>query len=298
MLYRIAVPGVDLMPFIVDRNTGKMTLSKPSLSQRFLYRTLLGRCILKLLIQPFISRLTGAYMNTRVSKLHIKHFAKKNHISLEEYELDAVKCFNDFFIRKIKPGKRKIEEEASILISPCDAKLSAYKIDHTSIYKIKDSYYSVYDLIENEDLAKKYEGGYCLVFRLGVSDYHRYCYFDDGHQEKNISLPGVFHTVHPISLEKYNFFKKNHRIYTLLHTLNFGDVVQVEVGAMMVGKIVNHKENNTFVRGEEKGYFKFGGSTIVLLFENHIQLDEDIVRQSEEGNEVMVHFGERIGCAL
>ncbi|MDE6656487.1 MAG: phosphatidylserine decarboxylase, partial [Anaeroplasmataceae bacterium] len=133
-------------------------------------------------------------MNSRISKIHIKHFAKKNHILLEDYALEEVHSFNDFFVRKIKDGKRKIDFDSNIFISPCDSKLSVYKIEENSIFNIKDAYYKVSDLIENEDLALEYKNGYCLVFRLGVSDYHRYCYIDDGTQEKNISIPGVFHT--------------------------------------------------------------------------------------------------------
>lgn len=283
------------MPLVVYRHTQEITESKPSLSQRLLYRTFIGRLFLKLFIRPFISKISGAYMNTRISKIHIKHFAKKNHIDLEDYSLDDIHSFNDFFIRKIKDGKRKIERDSNAFISPCDSKLSVYKIEENSIFNIKDAYYKISDLLENEALAKEYNNGYCLVFRLGVSDYHRYCYIDDGVQEKNISISGVFHTVHPISLEKYNFFKKNHRIYTILHTLNFGDIIQVEVGAMMVGKIQNHQENNSFKRGEEKGFFKFGGSTIVLLVKDIINIDEDILTQSRLGNEITVLYGERIG---
>lgn len=189
-------------------------------------------------------------------------------------------------------------QDSDILISPCDSKLSVFKLDKAydeTIFVIKGAYYTLSDLLNYSPLAKQYENGYCLIFRLGVTDYHRYGYIDEGNQEKNISVPGVFHTVHPISLEKYNFFKRNHRSYTVLHTKNFKDVVQVEVGAMMVGRIKNHFEDHSFTKGEEKGYFMFGGSTIILLIQDIVTIDEDILMQSQKNNEITVRYGERIG---
>ncbi|MCI9182697.1 MAG: phosphatidylserine decarboxylase [Acholeplasmatales bacterium] len=286
------------MQRIIERHTGKEIEDCPSIGQRFLYRSILGRCILKILICPFVTKLSGAYMNSRMSRIHIKRFIKKNHICMEDYPQKKYKSFNDFFTRKILADRRPIVQDSDILISPCDSKLSVFKLDKAydeTIFVIKGAYYTLSDLLNYSPLAKQYENGYCLIFRLGVTDYHRYGYIDEGNQEKNISVPGVFHTVHPISLEKYNFFKRNHRSYTVLHTKNFKDVVQVEVGAMMVGRIKNHFEDHSFTKGEEKGYFMFGGSTIILLIQDIVTIDEDILMQSQKNNEITVRYGERIG---
>ena len=133
-----------------------------------------------------------------------------------------------------------------------------------------------------------------MIFRLCVDDYHRYSYFDSGKQEGNHHINGVLHTVRPIALSEEKVFSQNDREWTILHTDNFGDVTQIEVGAMMVGKIVNHRCCNSFIRGEEKGYFKFGGSTIVLLI-NNIKIDDDILENSSSGIETIVKLGEKIG---
>ena len=147
-------------------------------------------------------------------------------------------------------------------------------------------------------LANRFCGGYCLIFRLEVDDYHRYCYIDNGTKTDNTFIAGELHTVNPVALERYNIYKRNSREYTVLHTENFGDVVQVEVGAMMVGRIVNHHGEGGFCRGEEKGKFEFGGSTIVMLFgKDTICPDEDILRNSAEGIETVVKYGEKIGKA-
>lgn len=266
--------------------------------QKFLYRNFLGRLILKLLIRPWVSKLGGSYMNRKCSKGMIKKFVKKNNIDLSQYDMTNIKCYNDFFTRKIIDGARNINMESNKLISPCDSKLQAFKINEESIFNIKDSYYKVEDLIQNKELAKEYINGYCLIFRLTVDDYHRYCYVDNGTKTENTYIKGVFHTVNPIALERYNFYKRNAREYTILETKNFGKIVQVEVGALMVGKINNHHQEYAFSKGEEKGMFLFGGSTIVLLVKENIKIDEDILFNTSNNDETVVRYGEAIGTKI
>ena len=266
--------------------------------QKFLYRNFIGRLILKLLIRPCVSKLGGVYMNRKCSKGMIKKFVKKNNIDLSQYDMTNIKCYNDFFTRKIIDGARNINMESNKLISPCDSKLQAFKINEESIFNIKDSYYKVEDLIQNKELAKEYINGYCLIFRLTVDDYHRYCYVDNGTKTKNTPIKGVLHTVNPIALERYNFYKTNSREYCILETENFGKIIQVEVGALMVGKISNHHQEYTFTKGEEKGMFLFGGSTIVLLVKENIKIDEDILFNTSNNDETVVRYGEAIGTKI
>jgi phosphatidylserine decarboxylase len=266
--------------------------------QKFLYRNFIGRLILKLLIRPCVSKLGGFYMNRKCSKGMIKKFVKKNNIDLSQYDMTNIKCYNDFFTRKIIDGARNINMESNKLISPCDSKLQAFKINEESIFNIKDSYYKVEDLIQNKELAKEYINGYCLIFRLTVDDYHRYCYVDNGTKTKNTPIKGVLHTVNPIALERYNFYKTNSREYCIFETENFGKIIQVEVGALMVGKISNHHQEYTFTKGEEKGMFLFGGSTIVLLVKENIKIDEDILFNTSNNDETVVRYGEAIGTKI
>lgn len=158
--------------------------------------------------------------------------------------------------------------------------------------------YRISDLLKNDFIARRYDGGYCFIYRLEVDDYHRYCYIDDGTKTDNIFIKGELHTVNPIALKKYNVYKRNSREYTILHTDNFGDVVHMEVGALCVGKICNHHNEYYFSKGEEKGMFQFGGSTIVQIFEkNKIIPDKDIIINSKNGFETIVHYGEKTGTA-
>lgn len=283
---------------IKDRN-GRIIESDSSQDKAldFLYNTISGRLLLKILTAPIISRIAGIFMDSPLSVPIIKPFIRKSNINLSEYHKKKYTSFNDFFTRKIRPELRPIDMSAESLVSPCDSKLTVYKINNKSIFRIKNSYYRISDLLRNDFIAKRYKGGYCMIFRLCVDDYHRYCYIDNGTKTENVHINGELHTVNPIALEKYNIYKRNSREYTILHTENFGDVVYVEVGAMLVGRIKNHHlHTHTVVKGAEKGMFEYGGSTVVLLFEkNTVSVDSDILADSAKGFETVVRYGEKIG---
>jgi len=119
----------------------------------------------------------------------------------------------------------------------------------------------------------------------------------DGRKSANVTLPGVFHTVNPAANDVYPIYKENAREYTLLKTKQFGTILMMEVGAMMVGKITNlHKNPATVKKGQEKGNFEFGGSTIILLIQpGKVRIDYDLIENTEEGYETIVKMGERIG---
>lgn len=265
----------------------------------YLYNTKTGRTILKIITKRSVSKATGKILNSKVSRLGIKKFVKKNNINVEEYEDRKYLSYNDFFTRRLKPGKRMVCMAKSALICPCDGRLSVYEIKDDSVFFIKESVYTIADLLEDKALADEYVGGTCLIFRLSVDDYHRYCYFDWCRKSENKFINGVLHTVNPIVLDKYNVYKKNCREYTVMETENFGKAVQIEVGAMLVGKIKNLHGVGEFSRGTEKGMFEFGGSTIVLLLKKGVcEIDSDIILNSSENVETIVKMGERIGVSL
>lgn len=265
----------------------------------FLYNTIVGRCILKVMTQPVISKVVGFFMNTKASTIIINKFVKKNNINMAEFVKTKYSSYNDFFTRKILPNKRIIDNNKLSFISPCDAKLTAYTISSDSSFNIKGSKYTVSNLIQNDSKAKEFIGGNILIFRLSVDDYHRYCYIDNGTKTKNTYIKGILHTVQPIALNNYEVYKTNCREYTIMQTENFGEIIQIEVGAMMVGKIKNLHEEYTFKKGEEKGFFEFGGSTIcVLVKKDVIDLDEEIITNTLNEYETKVKYGERIGVKI
>ena len=169
-------------------------------------------------------------------------------------------------------------------------------IDDDLVLNIKGVKYTVSSLLRNDELAEEFKGGWAIVLRLTADDYHHYCYPDDGHKTDNCFIPGVLHTVSPTATERIRVFRENQREYTILDSLHFGRIVQMEIGAMCVGRIVNLHGARAVKRGTEKGRFEFGGSTIVLLLKKEcFTPDEDLIANSAEGIETVVKLGERIG---
>lgn len=264
----------------------------------FLYNNPMGKVVLKLLCRRFISNIGKAYMSSRFSKGRIKKLIAQHSIDMSQYEDKEFKSFNEFFIRKALPGKRVVDMSKDALVSPADSKLTVYDITNEGKYNIKGCEYSITQLLGDADLATEFMGGKCLVFRLSVDNYHRYCFTDKGKILSNRFIPGILHTVNPLALEKHDVYGKNCRELTLLDTENFGKVAYIEVGAMMVGRINNHKVE-TFEKGDEKGYFSFGGSTIVMLYKKDIiNLDSDIAENSKTEIETALLYGEKIGNKL
>lgn len=282
------------MLYMIKDREDNLDYDKEGKLVNFLYGNVIGRFIIKFLSLPFISKLIGLFLSSRFSKLFIKPFIKKNNIDMSIYEDVKYKSFNSFFIRK----KKQIDfiKDKNVFISPCDAKLTIYDVNEYSCFEIKNSFYSVRDLLNEDEIYKDYIDGKALVFRLCKDDYHRYHYVDDGSQGNNYFVKGVLNTVRPIAYRKCKVFKRNSREYTTLHTKNFGDIVEVEVGATLVGKIKNKHDNYEFKKGEEKGMFLFGGSTIVLLIKKDvIDIDKDILNNSVRNIETRVKCGEKIG---
>jgi len=263
---------------------------------RFLYRTSFGRCVLAFLRSRTVSKLCGVFMDSSLSKGLIPSFVKNNGINLDEYYSDSFRCFNDCFTRKIRDGLRPFDMSEDAVVSPCDGLVSAYRITDKTVIPVKMSRYSVESLLQSTELAEKYRDGVCVVFRLCVNHYHRYAYLDSGKKGENHFISGTLHTVRPIALREYPVFTENCREYTVMETEHLGDVTQIEVGAMLVGKIANLHGKHEFARGEEKGMFLYGGSTVMVLFENNrVNIDKDFFDATSNGAEIPVKMGERIG---
>lgn len=278
---------------IYDRVAGKYIEEKEygESSLKFLYDTVVGRILLKIFFcRKIYSELNAAYMRSRLSVRKIRPFIEKYGIDMSLCGQKSFGSFDDFFTRKCG---YKTDRSPDELIAPCCGRLSAYAINEELSLKIKGSIYSLAELVGDFDVSG-YRGGICLVYRLAVEDCHRYVFCDEGEIIGTKEIKGVLHTVRPVS-ERFRVFAHNHRFCTLLRTKRFGDVMQIEVGALQVGKIVNH-DVKSFSRMDEKGFFRFGGSTVIQLFQkNIVSIDGDIKKLSESGVEVLVKTGERVG---
>lgn len=265
---------------------------------QFLYNTVFGRIILKFLVCKPVSTFVGLLLSTKFSKFFIKPYVKKNKINFNGIYIpqNGFQSFNDFFSRtKIKTDFSKGDK---ILYSPCDAFLTIQKIDGNTFFSVKNSSYTINDLLQDEQTAKQFKDGTALIFRLTPNHYHRYCFAADGTVVTTQKLPGILHCVRPIALRQFPVFAQNAREYCVINTNNFGTILQMEVGALFVGKICNAKYlNNECVKGgTEKGFFQFGGSTIILLLQKgKAKINDEILnRTKNEHGEVSVKYGENL----
>lgn len=260
-----------------------------------LYNTQGGRFLLwGIAARPWFSEAIAHYHRSTKSHKDIVPFIKKYEIKeCPKHAREKYKTFNDFFIRE---KKIKVDTQKNALIAPADSKMRYFTITDDLRMIVKSSNYSVADILGSTVDAQAFKGGTYIIFRLSVDDYHRYHFIDNGRVRGKYRINGELHTVRPIS-EQYNVYARNTREITMMDTENFGQVAQIDVGALLVGKIVNYNVES-FTKGQEKGYFEFGGSTIVMLFNKEIQFDEDIIAANKQGYEIKVSAGERIGLCL
>ena len=283
-----------------SRNYETIDISnKDNLGVKFLYKSVPGRMFLRILVRPAMSRPFGRLMERRVSASFVPRFVKRNKINMKEYKEVKYRSFNDFFIREVKEEFRPFSEDVNEVVAPCDGKLTAYPITADSAFHIKKSIYDMNSILQDKKLAEEFMGGICCIFRLTPDDYHRYCFIDDGEIISYKKINGVLHTVRPISSDRYNVYAQNSREYAVLQTKNYGKIIQMEVGALFVGRISNTATSGEFKRGDEKGMFEFGGSTVVMLFQkDKVKIDDVIYANTEQNKETIVKMGYKIGTKL
>lgn len=278
---------------IYNRETKQIEIEKEYQKNllNFLYKTFVGRILLKFIFaRPWFSKLRAIYMKSSISKKDIVPFIKKNNLTTIEYGSNF-KNFNDFFIRK---RNIKNNSKTNELVAIADSKLSVYKITNDLKLNIKNSCYTIDEILGTKGYSDYYKDGYCLIFRLSVDDYHRYNFIDDGTYINQYFLQGELHTIRPIS-SKYKVFSRNSRVINILNTKNMGKIIQIEVGAMLVGHIKNKENILSFNKLEEKGYFEYGGSTIIVLLNKNIKFEKDILEYNKKDIEVKLKIGDKIG---
>lgn len=279
------------------KDTTQRPVSENGRAIRFFYGSTFGRFCLWFVRRRIFSKVVGLYLSSPFSKRMIPGFIKKNRIDMQDYEPVKYRSFNQFFSRKIKEGARPADPDEDVLLSPCDAYVQAYPITDGLVLPIKQSHYSIASLLKDPELAKCYRDGICLVFRLTVKHYHRYSYPCTGKQSACRFLRGTLHTIRPIALEQTPVYVQNCREYCTIESEKFGTVTQMEIGALLVGKIKNHyRKPRNVTRGEEKGMFRFGGSSIVLLLEkDRVKLDPTLFPPTLPPTEIPVFMNESLG---
>lgn len=286
----------------IERKTGEVKIEKVmgEGALKFLYYNPLGSLFLNAIIKrKFLSSYYGKKMNSVASKKKIANFVKEMGIDMSDYarDIDEYVSFNDFFYRELKQGARKIADEETVLASPADGKILAYRdLKEKDKFFIKGSDFTLEEFFMDRELAKKYEGGTFVIVRLAPADYHRFHFPADGKIGETKKIEGYYYSVSTHAIKKnFRIFCENKREFSILSTERFGDIAMVDVGATMVGSIVQTYIPNSYVKkGDEKGYFLFGGSTCIMLFEkDKVEIDEDIIRNTQNRIETRIYMGEK-----
>ena len=271
-----------------DKKEYKEVTQYGSDTLKFLYGNAFGRILLRLAISRLPSIIYGKVKSSKRSAKKVPEFIASHNIDMTLFEEREYVSFTDFFTRKFKDGVRPVGDG---LISPADSKLLVYPADEETRIEVKGREYFLSEITgRNMD---EYKGGLVLVFRLCIDDCHRYCFPADGNVTEQYDIKGKLHTVSPLS-SAYKIYKENTRKVSFLDTDEFGKVCFIEVGAILVGKIVDLGKKD-FRKGEEKGYFEPGGSTVIVILPEGVKVDDDIMEESKRGIETEVKYGERIG---
>ncbi|RDB20431.1 Phosphatidylserine decarboxylase proenzyme 3, partial [Hypsizygus marmoreus] len=239
------------------------------------------------------------------SALDIPTFIEFHGLNVDEIldPLDSFKTFNEFFYRKLKPTARPIEkpDDPYRLVSAADCRLMTFAtVDDATRLWIKGREFTVARLLGEayKDHAERYTGGALAIFRLAPQDYHRYHSPVEGRIGPMTVISGEYYTVNPQAIRSsLDVYGENVRKIVPIDSPHFGRVMAVCVGAMMVGSIKTTVQEGEYVlRGQEFGYFAFGGSTIVLLFERGaVEWDEDLLINGRASLETLVRVGMGIG---
>jgi len=287
----------------VDRATGQIKTEQVEAGGwlYWLYNNPVGELSLNAVVKrKFASEWYGKKMNKPGSASKIAPFVKKYHIDLNDFQKKDYNSFNDFFIRKLKPGARKIDTNQNVVISPGDGKILAYENVENQDFIVKGYRMNLRSFLRNDSLAKIYSDGSLILLRLCPYDYHRFHYPVSGTLSPVVRIKGDYYSVNPIALQQdIRIFCENKREYQMISSKKFGHVLMAEIGATFVGSIVQTHRGDTAVKGGEAGYFKFGGSSVILLFQKgKISIDTDLLENTRHHLETQVKMGEPVGKAL
>ncbi len=261
-----------------------------------LFLRLTARC-------AFFSRLYGRMQKSSLSRHKVLPFIQKFQVDETEFlePSSSFASFNDFFIRKLKPAARPIALGKDVAVLPADGRYLVYpNLAEIDGFLVKNQRFCLEKLLRSKELAEKYAHGSMVIARLCPTDYHRFHFPADGLPEVAQEIEGPLFSVNPLALKKnIHIMSENKRMITPLHTEQFGTILFIEVGATYVGTIhQTFTPHKACAKGDEKGYFSFGGSSLILLFEpSRIQFDQDLLDASHQKIEIRGLMGQSLGRA-
>eukprot|EP00727_Mastigamoeba_balamuthi_P007746 m51a1_g3592 putative phosphatidylserine decarboxylase (566) ;mRNA; f:1165344-1167984 len=299
---------------VVDRKTGQILVEKIppyiKIAMRLMYSNWGGRHAVSMAeVKKVLGHLTkkqGKKYDNPASAKEIPQFVRYHRLDTQEClrKVDEFKTFNEFFYRELKPGMRPVDapKDDSVAVSPADCRMSAFaSVDESKQIWVKGETFSLKTLFGDDALAAEFNDGSFVIARLSPQDYHRFHSPVSGVVGPIKEIEGTYYTVNPIAVNgKIDVYGENRRMVTTIETQQFGRVVFVAVGATMVGSIrFTARPGQSIKKGDELGYFAFGGSTDLLFFKKgRIELDSDLLENSAKPIETYVRVGFSIGKAV
>jgi phosphatidylserine decarboxylase len=297
---------------VIDRKTGKK--EKEKIMGHSMIMFLYGSSFLSKCLAPslrflfchchFVSNLYGFYQKTKFSKKNIIPFIDNYKVDQKEFEdpISSFASFNDFFIRKLKKKSRPIDPAAHHAVCPADGRYLCFQnLNQIKNFWIKGKKFQLSTFLNDSSLEKLFKEGSMVIARLCPSDYHRYHFPVSGIAGDTKLINGALFSVNPIALYKnFLILQENKRSITLIESEHFGTVAYIEIGATNVGSIhQTFKPHSNVFKGDEKGYFSFGGSCVVILFQKgKVELDHDLCENTLKGFETKCLMGQSLGSTL
>jgi phosphatidylserine decarboxylase len=291
-------PKKTSLPIVYYQNETLVSEINPSQGiLQFLYHNPIGKILRRIARRRWISSLVGAYYNSSASKHKIEPFIKLYNINMDEYEKPAndYTSFNDFFIRKLKPNTRQIDQGLTSIISPADSKVLVIPdISVDTPFLIKQQPFNLAQFLKDPALAAQYTHGTMMIFRLAPYDYHHFHFPVNCTPSASYRIKGLFESVNPIAFQStIQPLLENERHLIMLKTEIYDTIAMVLVGALIVGKIIEtYAPHKAYKKGDLAGHFAFGGSTVVLLFkQNTVKPAQNLIQHSLQGIETAVKMG-------
>lgn len=293
------------IPYL-DRSTGRLRTESVYAGGflRWLYNTLTGRLASYLLFSHTVaSRLYGFWTTLPQSRRQIAGLVKSGAVAGDDLPApaDGYASFNDFFTRRIDLSRRPMPTDESVCIAPVDGKVLAYSgIAADETFQIKSHSFNLATFLTDPDLVRRFDGGSMIICRLSLGDYHHFHFPDGGWPGKSREIAGRLHAGGPYAEGRLlPYYARNRRALTPFLADHYGLMLIAEVGALTVGSIVQHYRPGSRVRrGDTKGHFELGGSTVVLLFQaGAIRIDNDLLTNTASGLETRVRMGDSLGRA-
>lgn len=296
----------------IDRQTGQRLQEQVygAAALRLLYgrslaSTFFGTPLAFLLSRmPWFSSFYGWFQNLPCSKKKVIPFIKTFGVDPSEFAAhpSTFTSFNDFFTRHLKPDSRPIALGSDVAIIPADGRYLFYQdIQNADGFVVKGKKFDLKDLLQDKNLAEKYQHGSMAIARLCPTDYHRFHFPVDCIPGESEFINGWLYSVNPVAIKQnIEIFTQNKRTLCVLDTPLFGKVLFLEIGATCVGAIhETYNPGTPYRKGDEKGYFSFGASSLIIIFPpDTIRFDKDLLQASKEHIEIKCLMGQSMGTLI